>query len=194
MITADERALICAKLNEGERMCLDGYLSSGNKTLAYKLSRIKESNANQSTLNTLAYKFFQKKEVINYLKMRRQDIKDGIFFNASKDDEVKLIAGSGAMGKLSTGFNDLKQMDGSEVPLEAIQDLTFKIAMDVSDPKIKADLLMKWYNLRGFKNGDNDTDKDKQIKYYVPLKCSSCELYIRASDKLNKKDSNNVSD
>lgn len=56
-----------------------------------------------------------------------------------------------------------------------------KLATLTNDTKLKAEILMKVADLEGMKKQEIKQE-EKLIHYYLPLRCSKCELYIRAKE------------
>ena len=97
--------------------------------MAYRLSRPKESTASRTSFNTQVYKYFQREEVLTYLELRREDIKNGTFFNQTKDKDVKEISETITQNydsqQIQQSLIDGTFTKGSEVPLEFLQDESF---------------------------------------------------------------------
>ena len=181
-----QRQIKINKLTIEERYCLDGYLVTGNKQLAYRLSRPKESTASRTSFNTQVYKYFQREEVLTYLELRREDIKNGTFFNQTKDKDVKEISETINQNydsyQIQQSLIDGTYTKGSEVPLEYLQDESFRLYNKITDVNLKAKYLLILHNLRGFDKSGDDTAK-KSIKYFIPLKCYQCPLYTKEKSK-----------
>lgn len=56
------------------------------------------------------------------------------------------------------------------------------LANQETEPKRKSEILMKLADLEQMKKTE-DAPESEQIKYYLPLKCSQCKLYINAKNK-----------
>ena len=68
---------------------------------------------------------------------------------------------------------DYTQIDKTEL----LQQLVLLFRSE-KDTKIKADLGMKIADLQQMKK--EQTEQEEQIKYYLPLQCSRCKLYLQA--------------
>lgn len=159
---ARKRIAEIEKLTKEERFVLDAYIiSKENATdkliLAYSLSRKKEPTKNPQSLEALMYRWLNKPSVQYYIEDREVEL-----FGAGK---VKRN-GEGESG------NVLRSKD------ETLEELN-ELANQTGDPKLKAELLMKIADLQNWKK-EQQTEESEQIKYYLPLKCSQCQLYKSA--------------
>ena len=68
---------------------------------------------------------------------------------------------------------DYTQIDKAELLKQLV--VLFRLEKDT---KIKADLGMKIADLQQMKK--EQVEQEEQIKYYLPLQCSKCELYLQA--------------
>ena len=53
------------------------------------------------------------------------------------------------------------------------------LADATKDPKQKTEILMKLADLQQMKKDTTKEEEDNTIHYYLPINCSSCELYAR---------------
>lgn len=88
----------------------------------------------------------------------------------------------GCVGKnRGSMFNDLKDFTEKSNMLQALNE----IAGTATDPKDKLNAFKQISDLQGFK--ETTGDKDEEIKrYYMPLRCSNCELYKAKSAELQQ--------
>ncbi len=79
-------------------------------------------------------------------------------------------------------FNDLKDFTEKSNMLQALNE----IAGTATDPKDKLNAFKQISDLQGFK--ETTGDKDEEIKrYYMPLRCSNCELYKAKAVEIQEK-------
>lgn len=190
-----ENLRLISKLTEMEKFCLNAYLVSGNKTLAYICSRERESRAkDKQTLYTLANKYFRKPEVQAYLKMRTNDLMNGNFImnkdfiGEEKEAMIKEKHGEN-QDFIPCGSNELKgskylkESDNLEKD-EALATI-IKLFKKETDPKMKLDLVKTISDLKQWKK-EVDTDDDNTVRFYLPLKCFNCKLYTDFKNKNRK--------
>lgn len=98
------------------------------------------------------------------------------------NDEGKNDEAGGCVGKNSGSmFNNLKDFTEKSNMLQALNE----IAGTATDPKDKLNAFKQISDLQGFK--ETSGDKDEEIKrYYMPLRCSNCELYKAKSAELQQ--------
>ena len=77
----------------------------------------------------------------------------------------ELASGSTEQSSVPIG-HDLKSKDG-------MIDALAEQAAEATDPKQKADILMKIADLQRMKQDEN-TEKEKLVHYYLPLRCEVC--------------------
>lgn len=154
------------KLTESERLCLDGFLISdlpqtNRAIVAYRASRPNESKANEQAIYTQARRWLNTDKCKYYLEDKAGqlniDIRGVRNVEVNKSGDGKVVSRS--KDEVSKELNSLVEK--------------------TSDPKLKAELLMKIADLEGMKKQETD-DKESQIKYFMPLKCSQCDLYKTA--------------
>lgn len=121
----------------------------------------------------------QKTKAINdYLIKNLEAGKEG----ANGEDEGKNDDAGGCVGKnRGSMFDDLKDFTEKSNMLQALNE----IAGTAIDPKDKLNAFKQISDLQGFK--ETSGDKDEEIKrYYMPLRCSNCELYKAKSAELQQ--------
>ena len=121
----------------------------------------------------------QKTKAINeYLIKNLKTGKEG----ANGEDEGMNDEAGGRVGKnRGSMFNDLKDFTEKSNMLQALNE----IAGTATDPKDKLNAFKQISDLQGFK--ETTGDKDEEIKrYYMPLRCSNCELYKAKSAELQQ--------
>lgn len=158
MISEEERRkiVLIAKLTEKEKFCLDAFLVNGDKRAAYVYSRDKTLTANNESITAGARKFFGQPKVKAYLEGRKNQL------NAKKEKEV-----------FDNEGEECAQLDKTEL----LKQLTILFRFE-TDTKIKADLGMKIADLQQMKK--EQAEQEEKIKYYLPIQCSKCELYLHA--------------
>lgn len=182
-----EQIRLISRLTQEEKFCIDAYIVNGNKTLAYKCSRTRESKAsNKATINVLAYKFFNRADVSAYVSMREQDLMNGNFITNKEynDSPVQSLTElnnfdsekkeDNLQGKISSTENELSK----ERLLQTLTNLFFK----EKDTKLKAELGIKIADLQQWKKDINEKE-DTTTKFYIPLKCFNCPLYTKLKGK-----------
>lgn len=158
MISEEEqnKIILISKLTDKEKFCLDAYLVNGDRKSAYVYSRDRMITANSDSVAALIRKFFAQPKVKAYIEARRNQIE------AKRDKE-----------RFEEEGVDYTQIDKAELLQQLV--LLFRTEKDT---KIKADLGMKIADLQQMKK--EQTEQEEQIKYYLPLQCSKCELYLNA--------------
>ncbi|WP_459187321.1 hypothetical protein ACGE0T_14425 [Parabacteroides sp. APC149_11_2_Y6] len=158
MISEEEqnKIILISKLTDKEKFCLDAYLVNGDRKSAYVYSRDRMITANSDSVSALIRKFFAQPKVKAYIEARRNQIE------AKRDKE-----------RFEEEGVDYTQIDKAELLQQLV--LLFRTEKDT---KIKADLGMKIADLQQMKK--EQTEQEEQIKYYLPLQCSKCELYLNA--------------
>lgn len=159
---ARKRIAEIEKLTKEERFVLDAYIVSKESltdklVLAYSLSRKREPTKNYASLEQQMYRWLKRPSVQYYIEDREIEL-----FGAGK---VK------RNGDNESG-NVLRSKD------ETLEELNF-LASQTTDAKLKAELLMKIADLQNWKK-EQQVEESEQIKYYLPQKCSHCELYKSA--------------
>lgn len=149
------------KLSEREKFCLEGYMITKNKDLAYLCSRPNKSNANGASLVAQVSRWFVSAPVKEWIKQY---------------EETHRIR-----QEMSENSDDPMTRD------ELVRELTLTLRDPSVDRKTKADVGLKLASLENWKKTEDDQSEENKIKYYLPLKCSQCQLYKNAANKLNKK-------
>lgn len=159
MISEEEqnKIVLISKLTDKEKFCLDAYLVNGDRRSAYVYSRDRLLTANSDSIATLVRKFFAQPKVKAYLEARRNQVE-------AKREKERFEEEEGV---------DYTQIDKTEL----LQQLVLLFRSE-KDTKIKADLGMKIADLQQMKK--EQTEQEEQIKYYLPLQCSRCKLYLQA--------------
>lgn len=164
MISEEEqhKIVLISKLTDKEKFCLDAFLVNGDKRSTYLFSRDRLLTANNESIAVAVRRFFAQPKVKAYLESRRKQI------DAKRDKE-----------RFESEGEDYTQIDKAELLQQLV--LLFRTEKDT---KIKADLGMKIADLQQMKKGQ--TEQEEQIKYYLPLQCSKCELYLHAKMSQNQ--------
>lgn len=121
----------------------------------------------------------QKTKAINeYLIKNLETGKEG----ENRENGMTNNEAGGCVGKnRGSMFNDLKDFTEKSNMLQALNE----IAGTATDPKDKLNAFKQISDLQGFK--ETTGDKDEEIKrYYMPLRCSNCELYKAKSVELQQ--------
>ena len=160
------QAALIVKLTEEERFCLDAYMITQNKGLAYRLSRKRETGAGRVAFNTLVYKFFKEPKVKAYLQKRQNDLINGKLFNFDKNNEL-----AGSNDNMAESVNFMLKDDNLKVNfINSFQ----RMYENTRDVKLKSELGMKLATLRGWNKGEQELIEDNKVVFYLPLKCSKC--------------------
>lgn len=122
----------------------------------------------------------QKTKAINdYLIKNLETGKEGT--NSEAGDLDNREAGGCVGRKSGSMFDSLKDFTEKSNMLQALNE----IAGTATDPKDKLNAFKQISDLQGFK--ETTGDKDEEIKrYYMPLRCSNCELYKAKSAELQQ--------
>lgn len=158
---ARKRIAEIEKLTKEERFVLDAYIVSKESAtdklvLAYTLSRKREPTKNYASLEQQMYRWLKKPSVQYYIE----------------DRELELFGAGKVKRNGEESGNVLRSKD------KTLEELNF-LASQTPDAKLKAELLMKIADLQNWKK-EQQTEESEQIKYYLPLKCSQCQLYKTA--------------
>lgn len=158
---ARKRIAEIEKLTKEERFVLDAYIVSKESltdklVLAYSLSRKREPTKNYASLEQQMYRWLKRPSVQYYIE----------------DREIELFGAGKVKRTGEESGNVLRSKD------ETLEELNF-LASQTTDAKLKAELLMKIADLQNWKK-EQQTEESEQIKYYLPLKCSQCQLYKTA--------------
>lgn len=146
---------LITKLTDLEKFALIGYIHTSDTKMAYIASRGKKLTANAESLVVQASRWITKPECKAFIEIEQQ--------------RLNIVHSS------------------TEAENRSKQDITRELnvlATQTGDPKLKAELLMRLADLEGMKKQET-TQEEEKTKYYLPLKCSQCKLYIAAKDKLN---------
>lgn len=136
-------------LTAEEIFCLEGWLNTSNSALAYKLSHNTKSD-DILNIQKMASRWLNRTECQEYLKSRRL-----ANYTASKE-------------KTCTDAKNRNRAD-------AVTELNALISA-THDPKTKGDLLLKLADLNKWKTTE-ESDKEKRISFYIPLKIEQCREY-----------------
>lgn len=136
------------RLSEKEAFCVDAWMSNGNSTMAYLLSRdTPPKTDNPDSLIKMASRWLNDPRVKDYIESRRR-------VDYSKAEEVTSDKGNRSRA-------------------DAVDELNALIS-SVTDPKIKGDLLLKLADLQKWKQAEQK-DEDKNVVFYIPLSYDRCE-------------------
>ncbi len=149
----EDKQTLITKLTDLEKFALIGYIHTSDTKMAYIASRGKKLTANAESLVVQASRWITKPECKAFIEIEQQRLN---IAHSSTDTE-----------------NRSKQDIARELNVLATQ---------TGDPKLKAELLMRLADLEGMKKQET-TEESEQIKYYLPLKCSQCQLYKNAKNK-----------
>lgn len=122
----------------------------------------------------------QKTKAINeYLIKKLETGKEG---ENSENGMTNDEAGGCVVKSRGIMFNGLKDFTEKSNMLQALNE----IAGTATDPKDKLNAFKQISDLQGFK--ETTGDKDEEIKrYYMPLRCSNCELYKAKAVEIQEK-------
>lgn len=120
----------------------------------------------------------QKTKAINEYLIKKLETKEGENNeNGMTNDETGGRVGNNS-GSMFDSLNDFTEKNNM---LRALNE----IAGTATDPKDKLNAFKQISDLQGFK--ETTGDKDEEIKrYYMPLRCSNCELYKAKSAELQQ--------
>ena len=145
------------KLSDREKFCLEAYMVTRNKEMAYLCSRPNKSNANGASLVAQVSRWFVSAPVKEWIKQY---------------EETHRIR-----QEMSDNSDDPMTRD------ELIRELTLTLRDPSVDRKTKADVGLKLASLENWKKTEEDQNEEDKIKYYLPLKCTQCQLYKNALNK-----------
>lgn len=165
--TREQEIILISKLSELEKFCLCAYILSDlnekDKVMtAYKLSRLNQSDAKESSLYVQARRWFLSEPAQAFLTATKRNV-----IISGKDEEER-----------NENVNITKE------EYEKIINKHLIAADKAGDSKTVRDLAQTQMTFRQW-NKTEDKDEESQIKYYLPLKCSQCELFKSA--KMTKK-------
>lgn len=149
----DTQQLI-TKLTDLEKFALIGYIHTSDTKMAYIASRGKKLTASPESMVVQASRWITKPECKAFIEIEQQRLN---IAHSQTDTE-----------------NRSKQDIAKELNILATQ---------TSDPKLKAELLMRLADLEGMKKQET-VEEEEKIKYYLPLKCTQCQLYKNAKNKI----------
>ena len=160
-----EIALI-AKLTDLEKFCLDATIISNLKSTekvltAYRLSRPKESKANEQAIYTLARRWYKLPQCQAYLKMK----KEYVIMSSEEEEEGKV------------------KSNRTKEEIVAILNKHLTRADNAGDSKLVNDIAARLNDVQLKKEVST---QEEQIKYYLPLQCSKCDLYLHAKMSQNQ--------
>lgn len=163
-----KRIIEKSKLTTLEMFALDAFIVSTlqpaeKKRLAYTLSRKTTPTDNKDSIDQLVSRWYRKLGVMYYIEDKEIEL-----FGAKRERD--------ANGNIKIDGNVLRSKD------ETLEELNI-LASETKDARLKAELLMKIADLQNWKKEQQQDENDK-IKYYLPLKCTQCQLYKSA--KLSK--------
>lgn len=137
-------------LKERVKFVLDGFIVNNDADMAYLLSRTKKpTTKSKEILHKMALRWLRSDDVQKYIKERQMII----FKEVSENPEQK---------------NRDKDAILYELNL---------LATTATDPKQKAEILMKIADLQQMKKEDLKSAEDP-VQYYLPLECNHCPLFI----------------
>ena len=178
--TAQERQKEIEKLSILERFCLDAYIvsklpPSQKSVLAYEQSRERGSQANRQSIYTQSRSWINSDKCKYYIEDRKKEL------FATDQNRYSTNQSSGN----ATGKDTESQIqETNRTKSETISELN-KLADNTSDPKLKAEILLKISDLEGWKKEKEQTD-DNTIRYYLPLRCNVCSIYKAAKEQKAK--------
>ena len=159
----NENEILINKLTEREKFCLLAYMVTKDAPLAYLCSREKVLTAKKSSLATQTSRWLNSDPVQAWIADYNETHRMRQVIAGSNTENVSREE---LLKELSISFRDPKL-----------------------DAKTKADIGLKLASLEDWKSDTSKQGEDSQVKYYLPLKCSQCNLYKEAKNKLdtNKK-------
>ncbi|MEG1684563.1 MAG: hypothetical protein RR319_01260 [Bacteroides sp.] len=168
-----------SSLTVEEQFCLCGYMFAVNnnsmqeqeaRVQAYKLSRTRKklSTENELSIKRLADRFLATGKAKAFMLLQNDNE------NKEKEDKANIIP------------VDLDDMEEVNLDDEKVAN---KLYAELEERKTNcdADTLIKLVNAQAniiHKNKDNFKEDNKQVRYYLPLRCYDCELHKRAEKEL----------
>lgn len=154
----EERTFFLSQLTEKERFCLQAYLVTKDKRMAFICSREKPLKADSGEgFRVNLSKWFNSDKVQAFIQEYQTQVR------------AELID---------------KGMEGQDIgKAELVRELTI-LFRNEKDPRLKADIGMKLADLQQMKK--EQTEQGEQINYYLPLQCSKCALYIKEKEAIEK--------
>ena len=153
-----DHALIL-NLSEREKIALDAYLfKQSNKVEAYKVARnVSDTDiVDEEVLRNRANGWINQKGSRAYLLSQKSKITNGSHMQLSDNEQISVF------GK------------------EELAKLLSQTITTTTDPKLKADLVVKLADLQGYKKEKTEKE-EKRVRYYLPVKCSFCEFFKKNS-------------
>lgn len=140
------------------------------------LRRSYKGGAKDSTIAEAASRFANQKVVKDYLEVcrrrravmereLRENIEKSIF---SSDERIKEFIEKTGDSKLKSLYSD-----ASERTMESTVNELYDLADSMSDPKDKANILMKIAEFGGLKQNTQENHRE----FYMPMICRNCNLY-----------------
>ncbi|SBV92054.1 hypothetical protein [uncultured Dysgonomonas sp.] len=159
--TREQEIILISKLSGLEKFCLSAYILSDlnekdKLQTAYKLSRPNQSDAKETSIYVQARRWFTSDPVQAFLTATKRNV-----IISGKDDE------------------GIKNVNITKEEYEKIINKHLIAADKAGDSKTVRDLAQTQMTFRQW-NKTEDKDEETQIKYYLPLKCSQCQLYKSA--------------
>ena len=153
-----DHALIL-NLSEREKIALDAYLfNPSNKVEAYKVARniTDDSSVDEEVLKNRANGWINQKGSKAYLILQKSKITTISQTQLSDNEQINVF------GK------------------EELAKLLSQTITTTTDPKLKADLVVKLADLQGYKKEKTEKE-EKRVRYYLPVKCDFCEFFKKYS-------------
>lgn len=138
-------------LTAEETFCLEGWLATGDSSTAYRLSHNSQSG-DPLNIQKMASRWLNRPECKEYCETRRR-----ANYKAAKEEHPNATANRGRS--------------------DAVTELNALISA-TDDPKIKGDLLLKLADLNRWKQAENEADREKLVRYYIPLQVDRCWEYF----------------
>ena len=153
----EERVSFMSQLTEKERFCLQAYLITKDKKMAFVCSREKPLKSEGEGFRVNLSKWFNSDKVQAFIQE---------YQTQSRASDID------------------RGMEGQDIgKAELVRELTILFRRE-KDPKLKADIGMKLADLQQMKK--EQTEQEEQIKYYLPLQCSKCALYLKEKEAIGK--------
>ncbi len=141
-------------LSEKEKVCLNSFIfNSSSRNEAYKVAKDITKDIELNILNERAINWINNKPCKAYIERYKDTI-------IKIDDQKSSFIENSENGILSK---------------DDISNQLILLIGKVNEPKLKSELLIKLADIRGYKKQDQ-TKQEEQIKYYLPLRCESCDF------------------
>lgn len=151
-------------LKPHERMFADLTLLGWPKSIVYKT--LWNSKAESATINTAAYKYSKKPEIIEYQKVRLNELTSKGISRVPENESIP---------------NKRSNLRTHEDIERELNDILNTPELDAT-ARVNALLKLKDSCLQAKQN-----NKAENVHYYLPLKCCNCKLYIKEKQNLNDK-------